>query len=102
LINGRVVRDVRGQFFGWASTSIEQFMAAGAVLPGTVQLSNPIDERTRDGVNTYLCGTFRGKLGDFDGDGFLDVNLIPCHGTIAGELDLDLDGVADADPFIPQ
>lgn len=79
LLNGRVVRGVRGQFFGWAATSLEHYKNAGDVEPGTVQLANPLNSETSAFVNTYLCGTFRGKLGDYDGDGEAELNLIECH-----------------------
>ena len=99
LLNGTVVRTVRGQFFGWAHTSLGHYLKHNRVLPGTVQLVDPLHEATADLVNTYLCGTFRGKIGDYDGDGRLDVNLIPCHGTATGELDYHADGSLAADPF---
>jgi hypothetical protein len=99
LLNGRVVKTVGGQFFGWANTSLDHFAANGKVMPGTVQLSSPSHPATAGLTNTYLCGTFRGKIGDFDGDGLLDVNLIPCHGTVDGELDYHADGSRAPDPF---
>jgi len=99
LLDGRVVTSVRGQFFGWAHTSLEHFTRTGRVDAGTVQLANPLDPRTAPYVNTYLCGTFRGKLSDWDGDGVADLNLIPCHGTADGKLDYTLDGTHAPDPF---
>lgn len=99
LLNGTVVRTVRGQFSGWAHTSLAHYLQHNRVLPGTVQLVDPLHEATADLVNTYLCGTFRGKIGDHDGDGWLDVNLIPCHGTVKGELDYHADGTLADDPF---
>ncbi|MBV9773061.1 MAG: HEAT repeat domain-containing protein [Gemmatimonadetes bacterium] len=99
LLNGRVVRTVSGQFFGWGHTSVQSYARSGTVLPGTVQLVNPLHEATAGLVNTYLCGTFRGKLGDQDGDGVLDVNTVPCHGTPDGRLDYRADGSFAPDPF---
>lgn len=95
----QVVATVRGQFFGWAYTSLEHYTAHGKVLPGTVQLANPLHEATADMVNTYLCGTFRGKLGDYNNDGKVDINLIPCHGTPEGKVDYFADGTLKPDPY---
>jgi len=99
LDGGTLVHSVRGQFFGWAATSLSHFGDAGRILPGTVQLASPVHESTAELTNTYLCGTFRGKIGDLDGDGFADVNLIPCHGTVDGRLDLNLNGRCDRDVY---
>jgi hypothetical protein len=99
LLNGNIVTTVGGTFFGWGAFSVEHYIHYGKVLPGTVQLANPLYDATRDMVNTYLCGSFRGKIGDFDGDGKLDINLIPCHGTPAGQLDYHADGSLAPDPF---
>lgn len=99
LMNGRVVDTVRGEFFGWGATSIEHFVAAGEILAGTVQLANPTHPATAEYVNTYLCGSFRGKISDLDGDGRVDVNLIPCHGNERGEIDYYADGTMRPDPF---
>lgn len=99
LLNGKVVTAVGGQFFGFAHTSIEQYGRHGRVLPGTVQLANPVHPLTASLVNTYLCGTFCGKLGDQDGDGKIDLNTIPCHGIAGGELDYRADGTMQPDPF---
>lgn len=99
LLNGRVVRTVNGQFFGWASTDLQSFLRNGTVLAGTVQLTNPLHEATAEVTNTYLCGTFRGKLGDQDGDGVVDINTVPCHGTPDGRLDYHADGTHAPDPF---
>ncbi len=32
---------------------------------------------------------------DWDGDGIIDLNYLPAHATIKGEVDTNLDGVAD-------
>lgn len=95
----KVVRGVRGQFFGWAYTSLDHYVEHGEILPGTCQLADPIREETRSLVNTYLCGTFRGKIADHNRDGLLDVNDIACHGTTRGQLDYAADGTMSADPF---
>lgn len=97
-----VFRSVRGRFWGWAHTDINRYLEAGEIAPGTVQLVSTASPEVGQMANTVLYGTFRGKLGDLNGDGKLNVNLIPCHGTVNGELDLDCDGVADADPRVPR
>ncbi len=96
-----VVRSVRGQFSGWAYTDLSRFMATGVIEPGTVQLVSTTDPEVGHLANTVLYGTFRGKLGDLDGDTVLEINTIPCHGTIKGEFDFNCDGVADSDPYVP-
>jgi hypothetical protein len=93
-----VVESVSGQFFGWAHASIKHYLNSGKILAGTVQLGNPGNDATRGMINTYLCGTFRGKLSDHDGDGRVDVNLVPCHGTVQGVLDYLADGKCLEDP----
>ncbi|BCJ62516.1 HEAT repeat domain-containing protein [Micromonospora endophytica] len=97
-----VFRSVRGRFWGWAHTDLNRYLESGVVAPGTVQLVSTADPAVGKMANTVIYGTFRGKLGDVTGNGTLSVNSIPCHGTVNGELDLDLDGVADADPRVPK
>lgn len=97
-----VFRSVRGRFWGWAHTDISRYLETGEIQAGTVQLASTADPEVGPMANTVLYGTFRGKLGDLNGDGKLNVNLIPCHGTVNAELDLDLDGIADADPRVPR
>jgi hypothetical protein len=99
---GEIVRSVRGRFWGWAYTDLNRYLASGTIEPGTVQLVSTADPVVGKMANTVIYGTFRGKLGDLNDDGTLDVNLIPCHGTVDGELDLNCDGIADHDPRIPQ
>ncbi|HEX6718362.1 MAG TPA: hypothetical protein VF088_14750 [Pyrinomonadaceae bacterium] len=94
-----VVSDVRGQYFGWAHASIKHYLSYGDVFPGTVQLVSPVEAATADLVNCYICGTFRGKISDHNGDGLLDVNEIVCHGSQAGRLDYAGDGDFNVDPF---
>lgn len=95
-----LVRSVRGRFSGWAYTDLGRFAASGSVEPGTVQLTSPTDPSIGGRTNTLLHGTFRGKLADHDRDGRYDINTIPCHATLTGELDLDCDGQPDSDPYI--
>ncbi len=96
-----VVRDVRGQFFGFCFTSTKHYLQHGEVLPGTVQIANPHEPVAAALINTYLCGTFRGKASDHDEDGMLDVNVIPCHGSADGRLDYFADRTYAQDPYEP-
>jgi len=97
-----IFRSVRGRFWGWAHTDLNRYLESGVVAPGTVQLVSTSDPVVGRMANTAIYGTFRGKLGDLTGSGTLDVNSVPCHGTVNGELDLDLDGIADEDPRVPR
>lgn len=93
------VHTVRGRYFGWAAINLDAVLSTGRVAPGFVQLSNPTDPIAGPMTNTRLYGTFRGKIGDLTGDGVLDVNTTPCHGTEDGEHDLHCDGSRVEDPF---
>lgn len=95
----RVVSYVKGQYFGWAFASLRHFMEHGDILPGTVQLVSPTEPEMLKLVNCYICGTFRGKLSDHNGDGLLDVNETLCHGAEDGNLDYLADGTFAPDPF---
>lgn len=98
----RIVQSVRGRYMGSAFINPGRIIANGMVIgPGEVQLCNANHPGAGMLTNTHLAGTFRGKLSDLDGDGFLDVNTEACHVTTAGLLDADLDGTADDDPFDP-
>lgn len=95
----KIVSHVKGQYFGWAFASTKHYVENGDILPGTVQLINPVDPELSSMVNCYICGTFRGKVADHNGDGLLDVNEIECHGLEDGRLDYNGDGTLAADPF---
>lgn len=101
LMSEGFVRSVRGRFKGWAYTDLSRFMETGTIEPGTVQLTNTTDPVNGHLTNTVVYGTFRGKAGDYNGDGKIDINEVPCHATVEGLLDLNLDGEADRDPFVP-
>ena len=95
-----VVASVRGRYIGAAYVNLSRVIANGMEIgPGEVQLSSFHHPVAGKLTNTHLFGTFKGKLADLDGDGYLDVNTERCHGTIAGAHDEDLDGVPDRDPF---
>lgn len=98
----RVVQSVRGRYMGPAYINLNRILSNGMFIgAGEVQLSNYHHPVAGPLTNTFLFGTFKGKLSDLDGDGYLDVNTEPCHGTIDGELDHDLDGAKDEDPYDP-
>lgn len=94
-----IVRSVRGRYFGWASVNLATVLETNFVPPGSVQLSNPTHPVAGPMTNAVLYGTFRGKVSDHSQDGLLDVNTIPCHGTVDGEHDLHCDGTRVPDPF---
>jgi hypothetical protein len=95
-----VVRSVRGRSMGSAFVNVERVLSQGMRIgPGEVQAVSYHNPVLGSLANTFLSATFRGKLSDLDGDGYLDVNTERCHGTLSGELDLDLDGVRDGDPY---
>jgi hypothetical protein len=93
------VRSVRGRYSGWAAVNLNTVLETNFVPPGSVQLSNPTHPLAGPMTNAVLFGTFRGKITDHDGDGLLDVNTIPCHGTVDAEHDLHCDGTRVPDPF---
>jgi hypothetical protein len=98
----QVVESVRGRYMGTAFIKLDRIAANGMRIgPGEVQLASLHHPTAGRLTNTFLFGTFKGKLSDLDNDGLLDVNTERCHGTLTGELDYDLDGVADGDPYDP-
>lgn len=98
----RVVHSVRGRYSGWAYVNIPRMVANGMKIgPGEIQLSSLHHKTHGRLTNTFLYGTFKGKLSDHDGDGFLDVNTSPCHATQDGSLDYSLRGSSNPDPFDP-
>ena len=46
-------------------------------------------------TNVFILGTFKGKLNDWDGDGIIDLNSRDVYSTVDGEIDTNLDGIAD-------
>lgn len=98
-VRRRIVSHVKGQYFGWAHASVQHYFDDGDILPGTVQLISPTEPELAPKVNCYICGTFRGKVADHNGDGLLDVNEVLCHGLEDGQLDYYGDGTLAADPF---
>jgi hypothetical protein len=92
------IRYVRGRFQGWGYTNLEGL--AGKTLTDILQPGNGILSTLHDPVagpltNVFISGTFKGKLNDWDGDGHIDLNSRNVYSTAEGELDTNMDGIAD-------
>jgi len=92
------IRYVRGRFQGWGYANLARL--AGRSLqeilrPGNAILSTLHDPLAGPLTNVFISGTFKGKLNDWDGDGYIDLNSRNVYATTEGEVDSDLDGVAD-------
>jgi hypothetical protein len=92
------IRYVRGRFQGWGYTYLEGL--AGKTLTDILQPGNGILSTLHDPVagpltNVFISGTFKGKLNDWDGDGHIDLNSRNVYSTAEGELDTNMDGIAD-------
>jgi HEAT repeats len=99
---GKLVQSVRGRYMGAAYVNVDRLMANGMRIgAGEVQLSSLHHPIVRKLTNTFLFGTFKGKLSDLDGDGMLEINTERSHGTIDAKLDYALRGVPNPDPFDP-
>jgi hypothetical protein len=88
---------VRGLFQGWAFVNMDRVMSSGGDLlyPGNSVLGTLHHHEVGPMTNTFLAGSFKGKVLDWDGDGVLDFNYLPAHATRAGEVDSNLDGIPD-------
>lgn len=80
---------VRGVFQGWAYVNVERVMSGGGdmLFPGNSVLATLHHPEVAPYTNTFLAGSFKGKVIDWDGDGVLDLNYLPAHATRAGEVD---------------
>jgi hypothetical protein len=89
---------VRGRFQGWAYVNMDRVMQNGGefLFPGNSVLSTLHHPVVGPMTNTFLAGTFKGKVLDWDGDGVLDFNYLDSHATRKGEIDSNLDGIPDA------
>jgi hypothetical protein len=92
------IEAVRGRFQGWAFVNVARIMQSGGsfLFPGNSVLSTLHHPVVGPMTNTFLAGTFKGKVLDWDGDGVLDLNPLDVHATRAGEIDSDMDGTPDA------
>jgi len=96
----RIVQSVRGRYQGPAYVNLNRIMSNGMQIgAGEVQLSDPHHPIAGQLTNTFLFGTFKGKISDLNGDGYLDLNTEKCHGTPSGELDYSLTLKPNPDPF---
>lgn len=88
---------VRGLFQGWAYVNLERIQRQGGefLFPGNSILSTLHHPVVGPKTNTFIVGSFKGKLVDWTGDGILDLNYVPVHATAQGEVDTDLDGLPD-------
>ncbi|RUT02788.1 hypothetical protein DSM106972_057080 [Dulcicalothrix desertica PCC 7102] len=92
------IRYVRGRFQGWGYTNLEKL--AGKSLEEIIQPGNGILSTLHDPVtgpltNVFISGTFKGKLNDWDRDGYIDLNSRDVYATTEGEVDTNMDGIAD-------
>jgi len=97
-VNGRkAIEYVRGMFQGWSYVNLERIENSGGdfFFPGNSILSTLHHPVVGPLTNAFITGRFKGKVVDWDGDGALDLNYLPAHATILGEVDSDLDGIAD-------
>lgn len=95
-----IVESVRGRYMGAAYINLDRMLNNGLCIgPGEVQLSSLHHPIAGPMTNTFLSGTFKGKLSDLDDDNFLDINTTRCHSTVDGELDYKLIGSPNVDPY---
>ncbi|MGK7942047.1 MAG: HEAT repeat domain-containing protein [Crocosphaera sp.] len=92
------IRYVRGRFQGWGYTNLERL--AGKSIEEIIQPGNGILSTLHDPVagpmtNVFIAGTFKGKLNDWDGDGYIDLNSRNVYSTVDGDVDTNMDGIAD-------
>ncbi len=96
--NADAIRYVRGRFQGWGYINLEQMFGRSLdqiLLPGNAILSTLHDPVAGPLTNTFISGTFKGKLNDWDCDGHIDLNSRDVYSTVEGELDTNMDGVPD-------
>jgi hypothetical protein len=88
---------VRGLFQGWAYVNHERIQNSGGdfLFPGNSVLSTLHHPEVAAKTNTFISGSFKGKVVDWDGDGVLDLNYLQSPATAKGEVDSNFDGVPD-------
>jgi hypothetical protein len=94
----QAIRYVRGRFQGWGYVNLARVAGKPLeeiLLPGNGVLSTLHDDEVGPMTNAFILGTFKGKLNDWDGDGQIDLNSRDVFSTVDGEIDTDMDGVAD-------
>lgn len=97
-VRGRkAIEYVRGLFQGWSYVNLERIENSGGdfFFPGNSILSTLHHPVVGPLTNGFVNGRFKGKVVDWDGDGVIDLNYLPAHATVKGEIDTDLDGEPD-------
>jgi hypothetical protein len=98
-VKGRkAIEYVRGLFRGWSYVNLARIEASNGdfFFPGNSILSTLHHPEVGPKTNGFITGRFKGKVVDWDGDGVIDLNYLPAHATVLGEVDSNLDGIADA------
>ncbi len=96
--NEAAIRYVRGRFHGWAYVNLARVIGKSLeeiIVPGNGVLSTLHDPVIGPMTNVFLAGTYKGKLNDWDNDGKIDLNSLSIYSTRSGDVDMDMDGVAD-------
>jgi hypothetical protein len=92
------IQNVTGLIRAWGYTRPDRatFDPAGRMdqVAGLFHLGSLIDPRTRDYVNTYTIGTYRGVVTP-NAEGVIGLNTNPSYMTVDGLIDRNRDGVAD-------
>ena len=97
-VNGKpAIEYVRGLFQGWAFVNFERIQKSGGdfLFPGNSVLSTLHHPVVGAKTNSFLVGSFKGKVVDWDNDGVLDLNYLQSPATARGEVDSDFDGTPD-------
>lgn len=92
------IRYVRGRFQGWGYFDLERCVGKSldeVLTPGNAILSTLHHPVAGPKANVFIAGTFKGKLNDWDNDGKIDLNSRNVYSTVDGELDMNMDGIAD-------
>jgi hypothetical protein len=98
-VKGRkAIEYVRGVFRGWSYVNLGRIEASGGdfFFPGNSVLSTLHHPEVGPKTNGFITGRFKGKVVDWNGDEIIDLNYLDAYATRDGEVDSDLDGVADA------
>ena len=88
---------VRGLFQGWAYVNFERIQKDGGeyLFPGNSVLSSLHHPAIAAKTNSFLVGSFKGKVVDWNNDGVLDLNYLQSPSTAKGEVDSNFDGAPD-------
>jgi hypothetical protein len=97
-VKGRhAIEYVRGLFQGWSYVNLERIENSGGefFFPGNSILSTLHHPVVGPKTNAFVTGRFKGKVLDWNNDGIIDLNYLPAYATTKGEVDSNLDGIAD-------